>query len=143
MGANFTEVNKVLAAAAALDANASVGTHSTGWLDLTGVGRVMVLVQLAEVTATGTLDVSIWEASDGAGTGAALVAGKEITQVVAADEGALIGIELRADELGFGMSHIQVRAVVGTDTANYSLLVLGHAVAYAPVGVTLFEEVVS
>lgn len=139
----FTEEVEVLATLPPTDAKAAVATHATAWIKAGSYHRFFVLLNIGEAGVNATLDAAIWEASDNAGTGAQLITGKAITQIVVADEGGIVGIELRADELDSAIGeYIQVRVIVGTATYHYACTVMGTVLRYMPADDSIFTEVV-
>ena len=145
----FTEVHDVLAVLAPTAANAAVGAHVTGYVDLADYHRAFFLLQIGESAGAGTIDVTVQQARDTDGTGAKALttiagAAKSPTQVVAADAEGYVGIEIRSPELDVtnGFHCIQVTVTIGGAVYYYSGLLLGVCSRYEAVGVTDFQEVV-
>lgn len=139
----FSEVVDVMAAIAPITANGTVAAHNSGYVDLADYHRTFTWLHVGTPAGASTIDVALWEATSAAGAGAALIAGKAITQVVAADAGVYVGIELRPEELSSGFSFVQAVVTVGTAAYTYSLVVFGLTSRYEPVGVTDFAEIVT
>lgn len=140
----FSEVCDVLAAISPQAANGAVGAHASGYVSLADYHRAFVLLHIGEPGGASTIDVAVTEAQDALGTGAQALAGKAPNQIVAADAGGYVGIEIRTDELDAtnDYDHIQVTVTVGTNTYTYSLYVFGLVPRYPPVGVTDFHQLV-
>ncbi len=138
----WTEVHEPLATLAPITANGTVGAHDTGWVDMENYYRMIILLNIGTPAQGATIDIDVEEATDNAGTGIQNIAGKSITQVVAADTEGIIAIELRAEELTMGYSFVNVEVTVAVDTYTYGLWVIGMIPHYAPVPVTAWQEIV-
>ncbi len=110
-------------------------------------------MHIGEPAAGATIDVAINQATDNAGTGATpllgLAAGLHIAamtpaQIVVADSGNYIGIEIRSEMLDVnnGYHFVQATVTVGTDVYYYSMVLFGIVSRYESVGVTDFQEIV-
>lgn len=141
----FSEVVDVLTALAPTAANGTVAAHSTSYVDLADYHRAFILIHLGEAAQGATIDFTVWEAQDTAGTGVKQITSKAPAQVVAADSGGYIGIELQSEELDVqnGFHCIKLIATVGTGTYTYSAYILGTVPRYPPVGSTDFHELVT
>ena len=129
------------------DVGAAGTTYRTPYFSMQGQHKVLVLISVGDITATGTVDVALLEATDAAGTGAKLIAGKAITQLTAAggDSNDAVAINLRTEEMDAAgnFDHVSVRVRVTTANANFGLFVLGNVPRYAPVSQTAWTEVVA
>lgn len=141
----FTEMNEYLGDLAPITVNGAVGAHTTGYFSVGDAHRIVGLMQIGTAGAAGsTIDVTVQEATDADGTGAQNLDGKAPAQIVAADEGGLVAIEIRAEELDItnGYGYLQFTVTVGTNTFTYSLLALGFPLRYAPADISLWTEIV-
>jgi len=146
----FTEVVDILAALAPTAANAVVGAHTTGYVSMADYHRAFVWCHIGTPVGASTIDITIQQAQDTAGTGTkaltTIAAGsKSPTQIVAGDAGAYVGIEIRSPELDVtnGFYTIQATVTVGVAVYTYSLVIFGIVSRYEAVGVTDFQEVVA
>lgn len=141
----FTEVVDFLATLKPTAANAAVGTHNSGYVSLADYHRAFVYVALGEAGQGATIDIAITEATDALGTGATplltiAAATKNPAQIVAADAGGHVGIEVRSPELDVSNLYgfINVAVTVTGNTYYYDLVIFGIVSRYEPVGVTDF-----
>jgi len=146
----FTETHDVLAALAPTAANAAVGTHNSGWVSHADYHRSFVWLHIGETGVGSTIDVNLTQATDALGTGAkaltTITGGtKSPVQIVAANQGNYVGIEVRSEEFDVtnGFVFLNVAVVVAGHVTYYSLVVFGIVSRYEPVGVTDFQEVVA
>jgi len=136
----FTEVNELLARLPPLT---YAGGVSTPWFAVNDFHRVIVIVSAG--TLTGTLDAAVFQATNIAGAGAKIVAGKAITQLQATDDQDICGIEIRTEELDVdgGFDCLRVQTNNGAQATNvYEVIVFGLIPRYAEVGTTEWDEVV-
>ncbi len=148
----YTEVTEVLATLAPITANGAVGPHVTGYADFADFHRGFVEFHVGTPGGASTIDITLQQAQDTAGTGA-----KELTditgvtltkapaQIVAADAGEFCGIEINTPELDVtnGYHCIQVTVTVAVDTFTYGLKLLGVVPRYEPTDVTNYMEIVA
>lgn len=146
----FTEVHDVLATIPPLAAKAAVGPHNSGYVSLADYHRGFVWLDLGEPTGAATIDVVLTQATSAAGAGAKALTtpaggSKSPTQLVAADAGGHVGIEIRSEELDVtnGFVFVQAAVTVGVDVYYYDLVIFGIVSRYEPVSVTDFVEVVA
>lgn len=141
----FTETHDILATLPPSAVNAAVGTHNSGYVDLADYHRAFVWLDLGEAAQGATIDVAITEATSVVGAGAqalTTIAGatKNPAQIVVADAGGHVGIEVRSPELDVsnGYHFINVAVTVANGTYYYDLVIFGIVSRYEPVGVTDF-----
>ena len=142
----FTEVHEVLAAIAPTTANGAVGPHNTGYVSIADFHRAFALLHVGTPAGASTIDVVITQASDAAGSDAAvLTTSKAITQIVAGDAGVYVGIEVRSEELDVSNDFVflNVAVTVGTAVYTYSLVLFGIVSRYEPVDVTGWQEIIT
>ena len=120
--------------------------QATGWVSLRDYHRAWVVLNVGVIAAGTTLDLSLQQATDTAGTGAkALVPAKSITQLTDSDDNCLVCIELQTSELDENNSFDCIRAVLTTavSTAYSSLMVYGVEPRFLPVPTTNWQETVN
>jgi len=147
----FTEVVDVLAALAPTTANGTQAAHTTGYVDFADYHRGFVWLHIGTPSGASTIDVTLQQAKDTAGTGTkeltdvtGVTGTKSPDQIVAGDAGNYVGIEINTPELDAtnGYHCIQATVTVGTAAYTYALALLGLVGRYEPAGVTDFQEVV-
>ncbi len=140
----FTEVNYPLDQLPPEDFGP--GTNNGAWVSLRDYHRAVALLHVGVITATGTVDFSLEQAQDAAGTGAKAITGKAITQLTQAggDGDQIVAIELRTEELDVngGFEYVRAVLVTGTAAALVSNILLGIVPRFPPVPVTNWSEVV-
>ena len=141
----FTEITDVLGTISPLARKASVGAHNTGYVSLADYHRAFVWWDIGEPAQNATMDLVLTQATDAAGTGAKAlltVAGatKNPAQIVAADAGEHVGIEIRSEELDVtnGFVFIQAENTIAVGTFYSSLVIFGIVSRFEAVGVTDF-----
>lgn len=146
----FTEVHDILAALAPTTANGTVAAHVTGYVSLADYHRAFVWCHIGTPAGASTIDITMQQAQDTAGTGTkalTTIAGgtKSPAQIVAADAGNYVGIEIRSPELDVSnLFHtIQATVTVAVAAFTYSLVIFGIVSRYEAVGTTDFQEVVA
>lgn len=130
--------------------SATAGTYTSGWVDMQSVYAVLAIVMAGAMTATGTLDAKIQQATDGSGTGAKDVTGTAITQLTAAgtDSNKQVAINVTQADLDRNNGFRFVRLSVTTATAASLLagLIVGLDFRYGAAtdnDATTVDEVVS
>jgi hypothetical protein len=138
------KLSEALAVLATIDpASQAASTVSTGWLDTKQYLALLAIVDVGVFGASATVDANIQQATDGTGTGAKLVTGKSITQLLAAGgNNRQVEINIKPDELDVANSFewIRLNVVVGTAATQTSAIVLGGFPRYADAG-GLFNQV--
>ncbi len=141
----FTEVHDVLATLPPTAANAAVGVHNSGYVSMADYHRAFAWLGIGEPAQGATIDLAVTQATSVAGAGAKALttpaaATKNPAQIVAADAGGHVGIEVRSEELDISNLFIffQVAVTVGTGVFYYDLVIFGIVSRYEPVGVTDF-----
>lgn len=122
------------------------GTYDTGWVSLAQYHRAVAVLNVVDMGAGSTLDFSIRQATDTAGTGAKAIAGKAATQLTQAggDVDSDVAIELQTEELDVaaGFDCVNLRLVVAVDIIVASYRLYGRVPRYAPTGTTAWTEVI-
>jgi len=128
------------------DLGAAGGTYRTPYFSMAVHHKLLAIISVGDITATGTVDATLMEATDAAGTGAKVITAKAITQLTAAggDGNDALAINLRTEEMDAAnnFDHVSLRIRVGTATANFAAMVLGNIPRYAPVSQAPWTEVV-
>jgi len=122
------------------------GTYYTPWIDMSGRHKALAVLLVGDMGQACTIDLELHEAQDNAGTGAAAIAGKAITQLTQAggDGDDACAINLRTEEMNAAANynHIRARLDVLVASANVSLLILGNVPRYASVAQAAWTEAV-
>jgi len=142
--ARFSENFELLANITPEAANGTVGEHNSGYVSMENFHRALIVLTAGEAGGASTIDVDVEEATTAAAGGAQNLAGKSITQLVAADAGETVYIEVRTEELDVdnGYSFINAEVAVGANTFTYDLKIFGFMPRFAPVSVTNIAEIV-
>lgn len=138
----FSEVHALLDKMGSADAAAE---ENSGYFSVAQYHRIAIVLHAVQVTTS--LDVDVEIATDNAATGVHTL--KSITQLTADDDGAVVVIEIRGEELGkpasassYNYDWINVE-VTPVGACTYSLLVYGLEPRYGAVSQTPFAEVVA
>jgi hypothetical protein len=142
---NFTEVHQVLAHEPADSQTAEV---NSGYVDVGDFHRIVVIISVGDIAATGTFDVLIQQATDTAGTSSkSLSPSKASTQLTQAggDSDDLIIFDFPCSELDVTNSFdcVNVRVSPGTAATEFSMIVLGACPRFPPVSTTLVTEIIT
>ena len=127
----------------------SLGPAATNgaWLAMRDFHRAFVLLLVGDISGAGTVDFLLQQATTAAGGGPAkAIAGKAITQLVAADDDVYCGIELRTEELDVagGFSFIRWVLTTGVAAAEVAVVVFkGEPARFQPTIVTGFQEIIT
>ena len=117
------------------------GTYNTAYVSVKDYHRVTVVLECG--TLGGAVNMQLYQATDTAGTGAKIIAGKAITELTAADDNAIVIVELRTEELDVDNGFDCVMASIVPFGMNYmSALVIGHQSRFKPVPATGIDEIV-
>jgi hypothetical protein len=123
----------------------AIAAYVSVWVNVGRYHREALIASVGDMAAGATLDIALWEASDAAGTGAALIAGKQITQLTQAggDGDELPIISLRNEELTPGNAYVQVRFTVAGAQVELAYILLGLVADYEPVPTTRWGEIIA
>jgi len=109
--------------------NQAPGVATTGWVPLNTHHGLLALVQTGALATGATVDAKLQQAQDASGTGAKDVAGKAISQLTQASNGAnrQALINLRPEELDVnnGFAYVRLVVTVAAAAANISAQLLG------------------
>lgn len=116
---------------AIIPASLSGATAKTDWIPVKNFVNFIVTGQVGALTATGTLDCKIQQATSVSGTGAKDITGKAITQITSPNQS--FTIDLRSAELDVanGFNFIQVSMTNATAACTCGLTVYGNS-KYGP-----------
>lgn len=140
----WTEWNEPIAEISPQTANGAVGEHNSGYFFAGNHHRFVVLLHVGEPGGASTIDIDVEEATTAAGAGAQNIAAKAITQIVAADAGVQVAIEIRTEEMDVANDYdwLNIEVTVAVNTYTYSMQVFAFEPRYPPVPVTTWAEVV-
>lgn len=129
----FSEMVQILDALHAVSQGAA--TVDGAWVKADGHSRIVAMLDVGLIAATGTLDLKLRQANTAGGGGAKDITGKAITQMIDTADNKFRWIELRTDELDLanGFFWVSTRLVAATAASLVSLVVLGVDPKYAPV----------
>jgi hypothetical protein len=130
----FQQMRERLSLLGTLDPQSVASTETyTDYVDMSKQDQALVLAMLGDMAAE-TIDVTVYEAKDGSGTGEQSL--KSATQLAAHatnNDNEQIKINVRSDELSDGYTHIRVGLVTGDTTGGpVSIAVLGGDARYEP-----------
>lgn len=126
----------------------SPGSASSGWVSLAAFERATALLSVGAITANGTVDAKLEQATDSGGTGVKDITGKAITQLTDAgtDDNKQVAIEVTAAELDVAneFTHVRLTVTTATAAALVAAVVLGFDARYNPLDgdVTTLDEIV-
>lgn len=124
----------------------TAATYNTAYVSLQNYHRAVLFLDVGDMAQGATLDVSLRQAQDTAGTGNKAITGKAITQLTQAggDGNQVLCIELQTEELDVenGFEHVNARTVVANAAVELSLTIFGIQTRYAPVPTTNWSEII-
>ncbi|WP_422929196.1 hypothetical protein [Singulisphaera sp. PoT] len=110
----------------------SVGTGTTGAIDLGTFGQVLFVIDTGTLGASATVDFAVVGSSTSGGSYSA-ISGTSITQINASGKYALVLVTAeKIQSLGTGIRYIKGQVTVGTATSTVSILALGVLTDYEP-----------
>lgn len=132
---------------AAVEYPDSLGPAATNgaWLAMRDFHRAFVMLLVGDISGAGTVDFLLQQATSTAGAGAKAIAGKAITQLVAADDDVACGIELQTEELDVTGGFDCIRWVLTTGVAASEVAVAvfkGEPARFQPTVVTAWTEII-
>jgi len=108
---------------------------TTDWYDIRGFGRAVFIIAIGDTDTT--VDASVYQATDGTGTGSKAISGGAITQVAADGDNRVVTIEVKPENLDFanGFRYVQLKVTAGSGTtgAHIAAPVLFYRAGDAPV----------
>jgi hypothetical protein len=138
----FSEVHQV--GAELYPDNLAAAVHQSAWFNMSIHHRAACVLMVGEMGQGATVDLILQEAQDAAGTGAAAIAGKAITQLTQAggDGNDVCIIELRTEEMTPGFDFVRAVLTIGNAAVDASVITFGIINRFAPVATTLVTEVI-
>ena len=121
------------------------GEYYTPWIDHSLAHKTWWEILVGDITATGTVNFDIVQATDNGGSGAKLVVGKAMTRLTQAGgdgDNVVLG-NLRTEELDVqgGFNWVRGHLTLGTASTNCSVAVYGRNPRYAPVSTAGVTEI--
>lgn len=106
----------------------------SAWVSLAQLGYLCALIKAGVITATGTLDGAIMQATDASGAGAKAVTGKSITQLTSAESNsqALINVSESDLDTANNYTHVRLELTAATAASLVSAELLGFDANYFP-----------
>ena len=130
----WTERQNVLAV---IHPDLHLGTYYTPWVDMQIYHKLVALLIVGDITATGTVDLELQEATSAGGAGGKAIVGKAITQLTQAggDSDDVCAINLRGEEMDAAndFRYVRARLDVLVANANACVLLLSDYPTSAPV----------
>jgi hypothetical protein len=124
-----------------------VATHVSDWVLVRDYPRLLFKLKVGIMGASSTLDAKLQQASTSTGTGVKDISGKAITQLTQAgtDDNSVVGINLRTEELDVqgGFEYVRFSVTIAAADCTYDAELLGFDPRYAPVPVTIWDEIIS
>lgn len=109
----------------------AAAAYSTGYIAMADWFRLMAVIMVGDMVATGLCDAKFQQATDGSGTGVKDVTGKAITQLTQAgtDDNKQAVINLDQDDLDIAnnFTHVRLTVTLTTAGADMGALVLGFS----------------
>lgn len=113
-----SKLSEALALLAVINpASQGVGTAVSGWVDVSQLHQIMAVVKVGAFGASATVDAKVQQATSNAGAGAKDIAGKAITQMLAAggnNRQAEINVRPQDLDTENGFRYVQLSITVGT-----------------------------
>ena len=126
-----------LAVLASIDpSNQAAGVAASAWVALNTHHTLLAVIETGAMANGSTVDAKLQQATDATGTGAKDIAGKAITQLAQASNGAnrQAMINLRPEELDVngGFAYVRVAVTVASAAAQTAAQLLGIDPRFAP-----------
>jgi len=136
----YTErFSEVVIPLARIQVGAHLGGISSGWVSLADFHRAAVIVDCGNMASA--LQVTLWEATDAAGTGVSYITGK-VAALTSDDDNDHVIIELRSEELTPGCRYVRVQTANAGAANTYGVALYGLVPRFAPVSTDNWDEVV-
>ncbi|MBF0185461.1 MAG: hypothetical protein HQM06_13905 [Magnetococcales bacterium] len=113
----------------------SPGATNTGFASARGFERFVAILSVGAMTATGTLDAKLVQATDANGTDAKDVGSLAMRQIVAAtgsNQQVIFNVDAGDLDLKHGFSFVSLQVTAGTAASIISAVVFGLGPTYAP-----------
>lgn len=112
----------------AINPQSATTVQVSGWLDATVFHNYLALIAIGAITATGTVDAKIQQATSSGGAGAKDVTGKAIVQMLAAanaNQQALINLKQEDLDIANGFKFFQLSITPAVAAALIEASILG------------------
>jgi hypothetical protein len=130
------KISEQLALLATVDpVSQAAGSVSTGWISAANFERFQAAIQVGAFGALATVDANLQQATSAAGAGAKAIAGKAITQLVAAGgNNRQVLVNLRAPEMDInnGFNYFNLTITVGVAATLVAAQVTGGVAKNLP-----------
>ena len=129
------KISEGLAVLATIDPVSTTATLTTAWVDQSLFFYVMAMIDVGVMTATGTVDAKLQQATDNAGTGAKDITGKAITQLLAAggnNRQALINMKEADLDTENGFRFVRLSLTAATAASLVSAVLIGGVPRFQP-----------
>jgi hypothetical protein len=129
------KISEGLAVLATIDPVSTTTTVTTGWVDQSVFFYVLALIDVGVMTATGTVDAKLQQATDSSGTGVKDITGKAITQLLAAggnNRQALINMKEADLDTENGFRYVRLSLTAATAASLVSAVLIGGVPRFQP-----------
>lgn len=119
---------------AAVDPQSSSSAQSSAYVSVANFHKIVAYIQTGAISATGTFDAKLQQATDASGTGVKDITGKAITQLAdtADNKQAIINLDPAELDLANGFTFVRLTCTPATAASLLSGLLLGFNPRYAP-----------
>lgn len=111
-----SKMSESLPIVASIPNQSITGSLATGWINVANFNKFVFIGMVGALTATGTVDCNIQQATSVTGTGAKAITGKAITQITTTGN-TLFEINLRDSELDTNNNFNYIQVTITTTTA--------------------------
>lgn len=129
------KISEGLAVLATIDPVSTTTTVTTGWVDQSVFFYVLALIDVGVMTASGTVDAKLQQATDSSGTGVKDITGKAITQLLAAggnNRQALINMKEADLDTENGFRFVRLSLTAATAASLVSAVLIGGVPRFQP-----------
>lgn len=129
------KLRDLLAVVATIDPDANTAAaYSTDYIDMTIFQEVLFIVMAGVIAASGTIDFKVQEATSATGAGAQdLATGTlSITQLTTGDNDEQTLVDVEAEDLSTGFTHVKGVMTVTTAAADSAVVALGSRARFNP-----------
>jgi len=128
-----TRLTEQLALVATIDPDAyTAAAYTSDWVAMKNRRRAIFVLMVGDLGTSATVDFVVKEATDGSGTDAQTL--KSATQLTQAgtDSDKQVIIEVEAEELSAGFTHLAAVVTIGTATSDMGLVAFADVSRYQP-----------
>ena len=112
--------------------NHAAGTVTTGWVAMDDLHSALAILIVGDISANGTVDAKLQQASDSSGTGAKDIADTSITQLTASNKQSMVNLRSESLDRDGEFNHVRLSVTIGTASAELAAVLLGFDPRYAP-----------